>query len=544
MSSAALPEAPLSAQMALGDPDAYSLLRALVRFATTNLEDPAHQRWEKPNYPAAARYLADTAVRWGLRARIFDPLTDLPGAEGFHGIPRPNVIVDLDIGASERVTVMAHFDVVPIPAEQLSRWQSPPHELTFRSDGHFYGRGAADDLGSGVVPSLIAAKQLRGDPRLRRNLRLLFCCDEETGGAGGIEMLKAHDQRLAASDPDRFLAAEVVLIPDGDPHATAGSSGLLFLDGSFARPVPLPRILAFGEALIGLHSLAESWVSTYSSPDWPDHGAPSPFITGRATVTKWDVSAAPGTTPSRPTIYAVHAETDATNQVGQSVTVVFRGPAASLSALPGALSAFVAPPFRLEVGGATSLTIPPSALAVSVVGQSTHAGYPHRGHNPVPAAVDLLGHALRTGLVDSTTPLVATFGVDFRLTPEMSMDAGLRAALEYARNWSAAHDPDARVDAPPERGRGGYSLPSDDPALLKLERILHSVFGVQGIYGEYGGTDASSLLGLQTPRGAPLPALVFGMMGRTSHIHEAEENMDPIGVARVTETIRRFVLEP
>jgi hypothetical protein len=70
------------------------------------------------------------------------------------------------------------------------------------------------------------------------------------------------------------------------------------------------------------------------------------------------------------------------------------------------------------------------------------------------------------------------------------------------------------------------------------------VFGAKGVYGEYGGTDASSLVGLQTSKGEPIPALVFGLMGRTSHIHEAEENLDPVGVARVSETIRRFVLEP
>jgi len=130
------------------------------------------------------------------------------------------------------------------------------------------------------------------------------------------------------------------------------------------------------------------------------------------------------------------------------------------------------------------------------------------------------------------------------LIPEMPLETGLRAVLGYARDWSAAHDPETRVDAPPDRCRGGYALPPDHPALLKMERILSSVFGVKGVYGEYGGTDASSLIGLRTSRGEALPALVFGLMTRTSHIHEAEENLDPVGVARVTETIRRFVLEP
>ena len=544
MSTAPPSEPPPLAREALGDPDAYPLLRDLVRLDTSNVEDPAHGRWEKPHYVDAARYLVDVATRWGLRARVFDPVTELPGSEGLHGVPRPSIIADLDVGADERLIILSHYDVVPVPAEQQARWQSPPHQLTFRPDGLFYGRGSSDDLGCGVVPSLIVAKQLRHNSSLARNLRLLICCDEETGGAGGIEALKAHDARLPLNDPERFLDGDVVLIPDGDPHATAGSSGVLFLDGTFSRPVSLPRVLAFGEGLVALHSLAAPWVSVYPSPDWPDHGAPSPYITGRATVAKWDAAVEPGAAGPRPRVTAVHAETDATNQVAQSVTVVIQGTAAQLSPLPGQLASILPLPFKLEVGGATALHVPPGALAMSVVGTSTHAGYPHRGHNPVPAALDLLDRAVRAGWVDDSAPMVATFGVDLRLPPEMSLETGVAAALEYGRAWSAGHDPDARVNVPLDRCRGGYALPPDHPALRKLERILGQVYGAKGIYGEYGGTDASSLIGLQTPAGEPLPGLVFGLMNRTSHIHEAEENLDPIGVARVTETIRRFVLEP
>jgi acetylornithine deacetylase/succinyl-diaminopimelate desuccinylase-like protein len=537
------PEPPPSALTALGDPDAYPLLRDLVQIAPTNLEDPAHGRWEKPHYQSVARYLVDIATRWRLRCRIFDPLTDLPDVAGLHGIPRPSVIVDLDVGAPERTIVMSHYDVVPVPTEQLSRWQSPPHVLTFRSDGRFYGRGASDDLGSGVVPSLMAAKQLRNNPKLARNLRLLICCDEETGGAGGIEALKAHDARLPAGDPERFLDADVVLIPDGDPHATAGSSGLQFLDGSFSRPVPLPRIVAFGQALVALRALAESWVSVYASPDWPSEGAPSPFITGRATVTKWDASADRPPETARLNLTKIRAETDATNQMAQTVTLVFQGSGPTLSSAPAQLSGLVPPPFRVEVGGATSLQVPAGALVISVIGASAHAGYPHRGRNPVPAVLDLLDRALRTKLIDDAGLLSSTFGVDLRLPPEMPLDVGLGAALDQLREWRAAHDPDARVEAPPDRGRTGYALPPEHPALRKLERILHHVFGARGVFGEYGGTDASSLQGLRSPRGDPLPALVFGSMGRASHVHEAEENLDPVGLARVTETIRRYLLE-
>lgn len=543
MSAARPPPPPEAVRAAFGDPEAYPLLRELVGLAPTNLEDPAHGRWEKPNYPAVAKHLAELASRWGLHARIFDPLTDLPGAEGLHGVPRPSVIVDLEVGAPERMLVMSHYDVVPVPSEQLSRWQSPPHVLTYRPDGRFYGRGAADDLGSGVVPSLIAAKQLRGERELRRNLRLVICCDEETGGAGGIEALRVHDERLPPHDPERFLDATVALIPDGDPHATAGSSGVVFMDGLFRRSVSLPRVVAFGQALVDLRSVAEQWVSVYRSPDWPDHGAPFPVITGRATVTQWDAVAERSADGAAPEVRAIHAEADATNQIPASVAFVLRGAPAALSRARDRLSALLPPPFRLASGGTSSLSAQDGELLLSVHGVSAHAGYPHRGQNPVPATLQLLDGALRSDLISGSGPFRATFGVDLRLTPEMTLDHGLRLAREYCQGWCSAHDPDARVDAPADRARGGYALPPDHPAVRKMERILASVFGAHGVYGEYGGTDASSLSGLRTPAGDPLPALVFGLMDRASHIHEAEENLDPAQVARVTQVIRRYVLD-
>jgi acetylornithine deacetylase/succinyl-diaminopimelate desuccinylase-like protein len=67
--------------------------------------------------------------------------------------------------------------------------------------------------------------------------------------------------------------------------------------------------------------------------------------------------------------------------------------------------------------------------------------------------------------------------------------------------------------------------------------------GEAGLFGEYGGTDASSLRGLSTPSGAPLPALVFGSMDPEANIHDVDESVDPRLIAGVARTIERFVLE-
>jgi acetylornithine deacetylase/succinyl-diaminopimelate desuccinylase-like protein len=207
------------------------------------------------------------------------------------------------------------------------------------------------------------------------------------------------------------------------------------------------------------------------------------------------------------------------------------------------LSALAPAPFRLEVAGPTALTIPPGAHALQLIGESSHGGYPHRGHNPIPVVFQILRAAIDRGWLDGRATGTATFSVDLRLIPEMELAEGLTAALTYVRSWSAVHSSQARIEAPPARCRAGYALPIDHPAALKLEKILRETLGANGIRGEYGGTDASALRDLRTPANEPLPALVFGCMDPEAHIHEAEESADPRKIAAVAATIERFVRE-
>jgi len=528
----------------LGDEESLRLLTQLVAAAPTNLEDPGHQRWEKPNYLRTAEVIVRAARAAGLQTRVYDPVVagDVPG--DWHGANRPNVIVDLDVGARETVLILAHYDVVPVPAEQLSRWKTPPHSLSLRADGRLYGRGAADDLGSGVVAALLAMRRLAdGASPSPRNVRLLACCDEETGGEGGIEAIKGHDAARAPDDPERILRGDVALIPDGSPETTAGSSGVAFLDASFTAPVSLLDALAYGSALVDLHEVARSWKSVYLSPDWPGRHAPAPVITGRASVTRFDLSGtAPG--PVQLRLLTAHSENEAANQIARAVTLVFGGPVAEVEALRSRLSELLTPPFRLDPAGSTALEIPSEAVALQLIGESGHGGYPHRAHNPVPLAFQLLRAAIDRGWIDGRATGTTTFSVDLRLVPEMELADGLSAALAYVRAWASTHSPLARIEAPPARCRAGYALPTDHPAAVKMERIIRETLGQAGARGEYGGTDASALRDLRTPSDEPMPALVFGCMDPEAHIHEAEESADPRKIAAVAATIERFVREP
>ena len=543
MASGEPPRSTSDAAQEIGGEESLRLLTQLVAIAPTNLEDPGHGRWEKPNYLRAADAIVRAARSAGLSTRVYDPTVTGDVAADWHGMARPNVIVDLDVGARSTVLVLAHFDVVPVPTEQLGRWKTPPHTLTYRADGRLYGRGSNDDLGSGVVATLAAMRRLSEATDLARNVRLVACCDEETGGEGGIEAIKTHDGHFDPGDPERVLRADVALIPDGSPETTAGSSGAVFLTASFDRPVPLARTLDYGGVLVGLDRRAHTWRSVYSSPDWPDRNAPEPVITGRASVTQFDLSDVQ-LAPERVGLLAAHAETDAANQIARVVTLLFRGPAAELDLLAGRLAGLLPPPFHLETDGPSALRIPAGARALRVVGEAAHGGYPHRGHNPVPAALDLLRTATERGLLDPSALGAATFTVDLRLIPEMELADGLAAAMAEVARGAGAYTPPARIEAPPGRCRSGYALPVDHPAVLKLERILRDTLGAHGVRGEYGGTDASALRGLTTPAGAPLAAIVFGSMDPEAHIHDAEESADPRKIAAVAASIERFVREP
>ncbi|HZY69685.1 MAG TPA: M20/M25/M40 family metallo-hydrolase [Thermoplasmata archaeon] len=527
---------------AIGEMEALAFLADLVRIAPTNLEDPAHGRFEKPNYPAAAERIVAQARAWGLHAEVFDPVAESGSATGLRGIPRPNIIVDLDAGAASTVLILAHYDVVPVPAEQRSRWRTPPHELTPAADGRLYGRGANDDLGSGVTASLLAMRRLRARGRIPSNVRLLVCCDEETQGEGGIEAIKHHDDQLPRGDRRRRLLGDVALIPDGSPHTTVGSSGVAFLEAGFAVPVALSTAVGYGRFLVGLDAVARDWTSTMASPDWPDFGAPAPVILGRATVTQMDfeVAAPP---PGGTRLERVHAETDAANQIAESVTLVFGGEERTSRELEERLAAHLPAPFRVAAAVASALTIPPGRIGLQVVGKSAHGGYPHRGRNPVPAVLDLLASTLHAGVTPDAPGCTATYTVDLRLPPEMDLESAVREVRGRTDAWIERHAPAARLSAPEGRRRAGYALDPAHPAAQRLEGILGPLTGERGMFGEYGGTDASSLRGIPTPAGAPLPALVFGSMDRAANIHEANESADPKLIGAVAQTIERFVLE-
>ena len=84
---------------------------------------------------------------------------------------------DLGEGSDEdALAILAHLDVVP----EGDGWKYPPYGAVIEN-GRMYGRGTSDDKGPAVA-ALYAMKAVKdaGIP-LRRKVRLILGCDEESG---------------------------------------------------------------------------------------------------------------------------------------------------------------------------------------------------------------------------------------------------------------------------------------------------------------------------------------------------------------------------
>jgi succinyl-diaminopimelate desuccinylase len=124
---------------------------------------------------------------------------------------RPNLIVDVSAACGTGgscLWIMSHLDVVP-PGE-ISLWENDPWTVIRKDDGslgpRLIGRGVEDNQ-QGLTASLIAAMAIKetGNKPIRQ-VKLLFCADEECGSAYGIAALGAR--QLFGKD-------DIVLIPDG-----------------------------------------------------------------------------------------------------------------------------------------------------------------------------------------------------------------------------------------------------------------------------------------------------------------------------------------
>lgn len=92
-------------------------------------------------------------------------------------------------GSKKPILLMAHVDVVDIEA---GKWTKDAMKAEIDADGYLYGRGTIDDKGMAACIVASFLKLLREKPKLTRDVIVLLCADEESGGDHGIKWMVAN----------------------------------------------------------------------------------------------------------------------------------------------------------------------------------------------------------------------------------------------------------------------------------------------------------------------------------------------------------------
>ena len=87
------------------------------------------------------------------------------------------------------VALLAHMDVVPVPAHGISDWRQPPFAGVIDADGTIWGRGALDDKGILISIMEAAERLVTAGFAPDRDIYLLFGHDEELGGDKGAALM-------------------------------------------------------------------------------------------------------------------------------------------------------------------------------------------------------------------------------------------------------------------------------------------------------------------------------------------------------------------
>lgn len=136
----------------------------------------------------------------------------------------PLVYADhLHAAGKPTVLLYGHYDVQP--PDPLDEWLSPPFEPTERN-GNIYARGAVDDKGQ-LWMQVKALEALLKNGTLPVNIRVLSEGEEEVGGEGIAEYLKAHSSDIPS---DVALVCDTELFAPDLPTLCVGLRGMIYTE--------------------------------------------------------------------------------------------------------------------------------------------------------------------------------------------------------------------------------------------------------------------------------------------------------------------------
>ena len=142
-------------------PEIVELTKKLVAFDTV-------RRPAEPGMPFGRK--SAEALNW---------LLDLAKRDGLKSVNLDNYCGYIEYGdGPEMIAIACHLDTVP--TGDAAEWTTPPFEMA-RKDGVLRGRGVSDDKGPLAVVYVLLRELKRKNVKLKRRLRLIVGCAEETG---------------------------------------------------------------------------------------------------------------------------------------------------------------------------------------------------------------------------------------------------------------------------------------------------------------------------------------------------------------------------
>lgn len=119
------------------------------------------------------------------------------------------------------IVVYGHYDVQP--PDPLDKWVTPPFQATIR-DGHFYGRGTADNKGQHFVHIKAVEAYLKTDTDLPCDITFVIEGEEETGSTGFASWLK---ENAASLHCDAIVISDTSMPAPDKPALTYSIRGLV-----------------------------------------------------------------------------------------------------------------------------------------------------------------------------------------------------------------------------------------------------------------------------------------------------------------------------
>ncbi len=170
-------------------PDVLKLFSDLISIESVSA-DP-HRR---DAVEAASNLLSQTLTSLGFEVKRYT----------VDGCP-PLVIAVRSISpTAQTMGIYGHYDVQPEEPAEL--WTSPPFTLTER-DGHYFGRGVADDKGH-IVQNIAALAHLIHTGKLNKNAVFVLEGEEEVSSEH-LEELLTHNAHAALAKVDAWLVTDM-----------------------------------------------------------------------------------------------------------------------------------------------------------------------------------------------------------------------------------------------------------------------------------------------------------------------------------------------